>query len=212
MSSQPGRRSSPLHADPARTAGRPQKSGIRIVLRDALATAAVAALAMACIPAGPARAQYAMQRFTVDGGGGTSTGGTYALSGTVGQPDAGTLTGGSYVLAGGFWFGGTAISSVQPPAAPAILQTRLDPVSPNPCRGSTTVSFSLATPQVVRAEIFDVRGTRVRTILSGPRPAGVYRAVWNGADDSGKQLASGIYLLRFGIGNEEKLQKIALLR
>ena len=41
---------------------------------------------------------------TIDGGGGTSTGGVYSLSGTIGQPDAGTLTGGgTYTLNGGFW-------------------------------------------------------------------------------------------------------------
>ena len=38
-------------------------------------------------------------------GGGESSGGTYALAGTVGQPDAGTLTGGPYSLVGGFWAG-----------------------------------------------------------------------------------------------------------
>ena len=52
-----------------------------------------------------ARAQYAIDWYTVDGGGGTSSGGSYALSGTIGQPDAGTLSGGSYTLEGGFWPG-----------------------------------------------------------------------------------------------------------
>jgi len=41
--------------------------------------------------------------FPIDGGGGTSTGGEYSLSGTIGQPDAGILTGGDYRLNGGFW-------------------------------------------------------------------------------------------------------------
>ncbi len=42
--------------------------------------------------------------FTIDGGGGTSTGGAFTLSGTIGQPDAGvTMTGGSFSLTGGFW-------------------------------------------------------------------------------------------------------------
>ncbi len=50
-----------------------------------------------------AQAQFALNWFTTDGGGGTSTGGAYALSGTIGQPDAGKLTGGNYTLAGGFW-------------------------------------------------------------------------------------------------------------
>jgi hypothetical protein len=41
--------------------------------------------------------------WTVDGGGGTSKGGQFALSGTAGQPDAAAMSGGSYTLASGFW-------------------------------------------------------------------------------------------------------------
>ena len=54
---------------------------------------------------GSGRAQYAIDWYTIDGGGGTSSGGTYTLSGTIGQPDAGTLSGGNYTLQGGFWPG-----------------------------------------------------------------------------------------------------------
>ena len=53
---------------------------------------------------------YDLSWWTADGGGGSSTGGSYTLSGTAGQPDAGLLTGGSYSLAGGFWGGGAAIA------------------------------------------------------------------------------------------------------
>ena len=46
---------------------------------------------------------------TIDGGGGMfSTGGSYSLGGTIGQPDAGTLNGGGYTLNGGFWGGAIA--------------------------------------------------------------------------------------------------------
>ena len=48
---------------------------------------------------------YSLDWFTIDGGGGTSSGGSYTLNGTIGQPDAGTLSGGSYTLEGGFWPG-----------------------------------------------------------------------------------------------------------
>lgn len=48
---------------------------------------------------------YDISWSTIDGGGGTSTGGNYSLSGTIGQPDAGEMAGGDYVLAGGFWSG-----------------------------------------------------------------------------------------------------------
>jgi hypothetical protein len=50
---------------------------------------------------------YDLSWWTVDGGGGTfSGGGVYSLGGTAGQPDAGMMTGGAYTLAGGFWGGG----------------------------------------------------------------------------------------------------------
>lgn len=46
---------------------------------------------------------YNLDWYTMDGGGGTSIGGDYALSGTIGQPDPGSMSGGDYSLGGGFW-------------------------------------------------------------------------------------------------------------
>jgi hypothetical protein len=60
---------------------------------------------------------FAVESFTVDGGGGTSTGGTYTLSGTIGQPDAGRLRGGSFTLEGGFW---AVVSEVVVPGSPEL--------------------------------------------------------------------------------------------
>ena len=48
---------------------------------------------------------YELSWWTVDGGGGVSSGGGYTLTGTIGQPDAGGLAGGGYSLPGGFWGG-----------------------------------------------------------------------------------------------------------
>ena len=53
-------------------------------------------------------AGYDLSWWTVDGGGGTASGGSYTLVGTIGQPDAGILAGGDYTLGGGFWGGGGA--------------------------------------------------------------------------------------------------------
>jgi hypothetical protein len=50
--------------------------------------------------------QYEISWYTIDGGGGTSSGGPYTLTGTIGQPDAGWSIGGIYELLGGFWLGG----------------------------------------------------------------------------------------------------------
>jgi hypothetical protein len=58
-----------------------------------------------------------MDWFTIDGGGGTSTGGVYSVSGTIGQPDAGPMSGGNFTLEGGFW---AMIAAVQTPGAPLL--------------------------------------------------------------------------------------------
>ena len=64
-------------------------------------------------------AQYSMDWSTIDGGGGTSTGGVYAISGTIGQPDASStpMTGGNFSLTGGFW---SLLSVIQTPGAPLL--------------------------------------------------------------------------------------------
>lgn len=64
---------------------------------------------------------YAVDWFTIDGGGGTSSGGNYTLTGTIGQPDADAMIGGSYSLVGGFW--GVAVA-IQEVGAPLVTITR----------------------------------------------------------------------------------------
>ena len=64
-----------------------------------------------------ALAQYSVNWFKIAGGGGTSSGGNYTLSGTIGQADAGgTLKGGTFALAGGFW----AAALIQEPGGPQL--------------------------------------------------------------------------------------------
>jgi hypothetical protein len=64
--------------------------------------------------------QYSIDWSTIDGGGGTSTGGVYSVTGTIGQPDAGVaMTGGNYSLTGGFW----ALYAMQTPGAPTLIIT-----------------------------------------------------------------------------------------
>ena len=65
---------------------------------------------------------YGIDWFTIDGGGGTSTGGVFAISGTIGQPDAGVMSGGQYSLNGGFW---GIVSAIQTPGAPLLSIQRV---------------------------------------------------------------------------------------
>ena len=63
---------------------------------------------------------YSIDWYKISGGGGTSTGGVYSVSGTIGQHDAGAMSGGSYSLTGGFW----ALNAVQTPGAPLLSIAR----------------------------------------------------------------------------------------
>jgi len=91
----------------------------------------------------PATAQYAITWHTIDGGGGTSTGGVYSVTGTIGQPDAGaTMTGGSYSLTGGFW---ALPEAVPNPNAPTLT---IVPAGP----GQARISWAPNTPGFVLQE------------------------------------------------------------
>lgn len=86
----------------------------------------------------PAVAQpFALESSAVSGGGGTSAGGAFAVSGTVGQPEAGTLSGGSFRVEGGFW-PGTAV--VIPNGPVLLIQV---------AGGAVRLSWSPATPGFV---------------------------------------------------------------
>ena len=63
---------------------------------------------------------YSISWYKVSGGGGTSTGGNYAVSGTIGQADAGHMSGGNYTLDGGFW---ALVAPIQMPGAPLLTIT-----------------------------------------------------------------------------------------
>ena len=78
---------------------------------------------------------YSIDWYKVAGGGGTSTGGVYSVSGTIGQPDAsGAMAGGNYSLTGGFW---SLISIVQTPGSPLLTIQWINP---------TTVKVSWPSP------------------------------------------------------------------
>lgn len=78
----------------------------------------VALLAVFGVTLGASAQSYSIDWYKVSGGGGTSTGGVYSASATIGQPDAGgAMAGGNYSLTGGFW---SLVAAVQTPGAPTL--------------------------------------------------------------------------------------------
>ena len=116
---------------------------------------------------------YSIDWSTIDGGGGTSTGGVYSVSGTIGQPDANQqpVTGGNFSLVGGFW----SLFAVQTPGAPllSIARTTTNTVVvswPSPATGFSLIANpDLSTTSWVQvAQVPADDGTTKRVVL----PAG----------------------------------------
>jgi hypothetical protein len=89
--------------------------------------------------------------------------------------------------------------------------TGLESNYPNPFNSSTTLIYTVANlgpiPAQINIDIYDVGGRKVRTLLDGREDVGRHTIVWDGKDDSGHDLASGIYLARITQWNESGLSK-----
>ncbi len=83
-------------------------------------------------------------------------------------------------------------------ASPVSVPTRLTllPARPNPFNPSTEIGFGLPAAARVRLVVYDVLGRRIRTLAEGNYPAGWHRVRWDGRDESGREVASGVYLYR----------------
>ncbi|MBK8164805.1 MAG: hypothetical protein IPK64_02455 [bacterium] len=90
-----------------------------------------------------------------------------------------------------------ATSDVESQARVSIFHS----IGPNPSGGESTLSFSLADAAEVRYSVFDLRGRRVRQVDLGRLPAGRFEARWDTRDDSGRQVAAGVYFVSLDLGD-----------
>jgi flagellar hook assembly protein FlgD len=105
-----------------------------------------------------------------------------------------------------------AKNTVLPPPPPPPVNTVLSPVKPNPSRGymSTTIDLS-STTDVVHADVYDASGRHVRHLLQGPF-TGLVTIGWDGKDDNGRRVASGLYLLKVRTSSTQHEAKLLLLK
>jgi hypothetical protein len=83
---------------------------------------------------------------------------------------------------------------------------------PNPFNPVTTIRFSLPRSGEVELAVYSVMGQRVATLLHGPWAAGSHTVRWDGTDDSGRQLGSGVYLYRLISADQAETRKLILVR
>jgi hypothetical protein len=84
--------------------------------------------------------------------------------------------------------------------------------SPNPFNPSTTLSFSLPRTGNTLLSIYSITGQKVCTLVSGPMSAGKHSVVWDGRDDSGNLVSSGVYLSRLETGKLVSTAKMLLMK
>ena len=86
------------------------------------------------------------------------------------------------------------------------------PNYPNPFNPETTIPFAVPDVVYVSIEIFDILGQRVKTLVDREMNAGTYSVVWNGRDDAGRDVASGVYLYRIVAGEFAAKRRLLLVR
>ncbi|MCH7548008.1 MAG: T9SS type A sorting domain-containing protein, partial [Candidatus Krumholzibacteriota bacterium] len=85
--------------------------------------------------------------------------------------------------------------------------------SPNPFNPTTVISFELLKPGHVRMDIFNVSGVRVRTVVDGHRDMGHHQVEWDGIDNHGADVTSGVYFYRLTLdGLPIATRKMTLLK
>ncbi|MDD4309759.1 MAG: T9SS type A sorting domain-containing protein [Candidatus Cloacimonetes bacterium] len=97
-----------------------------------------------------------------------------------------------------------------PPPIPLV--TRLQSVYPNPFNPNVTISFSLAKTDKVELSIYNLKSEKICTLAATMLNAGTHSRIWNGKDEAGKSVSSGVYVIRYTAGNHSSIQKVVLVK
>jgi len=85
---------------------------------------------------------------------------------------------------------------------------------PNPFNPSTTISYTVPENENIRVtlEVFNMRGMRLRKLVDEERGPGVYSVIWDGTDEKGARVSSGVYFYRLRAGDFVKVRKMVLIK
>jgi len=83
---------------------------------------------------------------------------------------------------------------------------------PNPFNPTTTIKYTLQTNSQVTLKIYNVHGQEIRTLVNGNQTAGLKSIVWDGKNNDGQSVSSGVYLYRLAAGDYVRSHKMILLK
>jgi len=90
--------------------------------------------------------------------------------------------------------------------------TKLNQNYPNPFNPTTTIKYTLKKNSKVLLNIYNIKGQKVKQLVNKQLTAGQYSVVWNGKDDNGNSVSSGIYFYKLKTTNFEKTKKMILMK
>ena len=83
---------------------------------------------------------------------------------------------------------------------------------PNPFNPVTNIKFQLPQVSDVKLVVYNMLGQKIRTLVDGNKDIGYYNIQWDGKNENGRQVATGIYIYKFEAGNFIKSQKMILMK
>jgi len=83
---------------------------------------------------------------------------------------------------------------------------------PNPFNPTTTISFEITTESVVRLDIYNIRGQHVTKLTDDFYQAGRHNIEWNGHDNNGRNVSSGIYFYQIRVGDLTQTKRMVMLK
>lgn len=98
------------------------------------------------------------------------------------------------------------------PIVKRVYHNRLEQNFPNPFNPTTTLAFSIKNAGSVNLTIYDVAGRRVRELVNEHRDRGAYKVVWDGRNDHGVRVSSGVYFYKFISGSFTHSKKMTMLK
>jgi N-acetylmuramoyl-L-alanine amidase len=104
------------------------------------------------------------------------------------------------------------VTAVEPATSSVPLSFDLGQNYPNPFNPTTAISYQLSANGFVTLGIFDILGRQIRTLVTMQQAAGRYQVQWDGKDDRGASVSSGIYLYQLKAGNSVVTKKMVLLK
>jgi hypothetical protein len=105
--------------------------------------------------------------------------------------------------------GGTTVIA---PSGTLPVVFALQPNYPNPFNGQTLIRYQLPRRADVELDLYNLAGQVVRKLVSSEQNAGAHQVVWDGRDERGRTVASGVYLCRLTAGDQKQVRRMALVR